>query len=461
MIQSIHEELHDHNEENKNEYKISYSLDEIRPLIIREIPTAQDPTGMFNLSNLKIFKYYHELLEDYLKGFNPNKPTMAEKLAFLCLLSYPEQKIREAESFDCFKLFTDNQNKDSDFEIIEIIDSEYNEQDEHTNERYDCICSYQKLKKVFKVENLYTGITLYVGCDCIKTYCIVSKKELTEKNKEMDEIRKKNRDRKREIEEGLPLGYYKEQKIQEKIKKLQEKELKKREKEDEKINTGNYRRCYECDISVFNIRNNKNQRFCENICFNKNKLFNMICNINYTFKYYYDKNWYNRMCEICYCVNCDVEFVAKRYEKKYLCHLCEKEKKILNCNWCDKEFLDSIESNDKYCSECDKFMTACIDCNIDFKKTNTDRCNLCNYKYENKTIIVNCEECENEFPRKQNQNNITYCLDCYKIKINNPPICKCGKEKIARTTKKDSPNKGRQFFCCPTNPGCRNSFEWL
>lgn len=447
-------------EENNDEYKISYSLDEIRPLIIREIPTAQDPTGMFNLSNLKIFQHYHEMLDNYLKGFKKNKSTMAEKLAFLCLLSYPINKINESNSFDYFKLFTENDNKYSDFKIIEIIDSEYNEEDEYTNERYDCICSRPKLKKVFKVENIYSGITLYVGRECIKTYCIVSKKELTEKSKEMNEIRKKHRDRKREIDEGLPLGYYQEQNIQEKIKKNQEKEFKKREKEDNKIKSGNYRRCYKCDSSVINIRKN-NHRFCEN-CYNANELlFNMIFNINNTFKYYFDIKWYSRMCEECYCVNCDVEFVAKRCEKKDLCNLCEKDKKILNCNWCNKEFLDSIESNDKYCGECDKFMTKCIDCNISFKKINVDRCNLCNYKYENKTIIVNCEECDNEFPRRQNQSNITYCLNCYRIKITNKPICNCGKEKITRTVKKDSPNKGKQFFCCPTNPGCFNSFEWV
>lgn len=458
---SIHEELYNLDEENKKEYKITYTLDEIRPLIIREIPTAQDPTGIFNLSNLKIFEHYHEMLDNYLKGFKKNKSTMSEKLAFICLLSYPEQKIREAKSFDCFKLFTYNENKDSDFEIIEIIDSEYNEQDEHTNERYDCICSYQKLKKVFKVENIYSGITLYVGCECIKTYCIVSKKELTEKSKEMDEIRKKNKDRKREINEGLPLGYYQEQKNKEKELKKLEKELKKKEKEYEKINTGNYRRCYKCDSSVFNIRKNKNQRFCEN-CFDKNEsLFNMLFNINKTFRYYYDIKWYNRMCEECECVNCDIEFISKRCEEKYLCHLCEKYKKIIKCNWCNNTFLDSNESNDKYCGECDKFMTTCIDCNIDFKKYNNNRCNLCYYKYENKTIIVSCEDCEIEFPRKQHQNNITYCLDCYKIKINNPPICKCGKEKITRTVKKDTPNKGKQFFCCPKNPSCSNSFEWV
>jgi DNA topoisomerase-3 len=45
--------------------------------------------------------------------------------------------------------------------------------------------------------------------------------------------------------------------------------------------------------------------------------------------------------------------------------------------------------------------------------------------------------------------------------MTNPPICKCGKEKITRTVKKDTPNKGRKFFCCPTNPSCCNSFEWL
>jgi tRNA A37 methylthiotransferase MiaB len=212
----IHEELYNHDEENKKEYKITYTLDEIRPLLIREIPTAHDPKGIFNLSNLKIFEHYHEMLDNYLKRFKKNKSTMSEKLAFICLLSYPEPKIREAKSFDCFKLFTYNENKDSDFEIIEIIDSEYNEQDEHTNEGYDCICSYQKLKKVFKVENIYSGITLYVGCECIKTYCIVSKKELTEKSKEMDEIRKKIKIEKKKLMKGYLWVIIKNKKIRKK-----------------------------------------------------------------------------------------------------------------------------------------------------------------------------------------------------------------------------------------------------
>lgn len=443
--------------DNNENYIISFTIDEIKPLLLREIPIAHDPKGMFNLSNLKIFNYYHEKIEEYFKRYKFKKPSMADKLAFIVLMSYPEYKIRDANSFECFKLFTEN--KDSDFEIIEIIDSEYNENDEDVEDRYDCICSYKKLKKVFKVENKFSSIRLCVGCECIKTYCLVSEKELAERSKEMDNKRKNNKERKKELNQGLPFGYYEEQRRQLKLKKLEEnetkkreKELKQREKEQDKINTGNYRRCYECDKSIINIKNNRGQRFC-NICLDKN---NNLFKLNDTLVWTYKKIF-----EYIHCSECEIPFISKKCDDKYLCKNCETSKKVTECKWCSKLFLDNINSNDKYCDDCSKFITTCIDCNNDFKNIyKVDRCVTCQYNYDNKCIIVSCQECKNDFPKKQKEDWKKICNICFtdNKKILTSKICNlCDEEfdvknneswkKICKNCYRTSVNKYKCLRC--------------
>merc|ERR1712243_228899 len=48
------------------------------------------------------------------------------------------------------------------------------------------------------------------------------------------------------------------------------------------------------------------------------------------------------------------------------------------------------------------------------------------------------------------------------ISVIKDPICACGEPKVKRTTLKDGPNKGRDFYICPKGGKneCPNSFMW-
>ena len=84
-------------------------------------------------------------------------------------MSYPKQYIIDATSFDDFKLFTEKDQQNSDFKIINTIDIDYNDDEAvQFDEHIDCICSKDKLKYVTRVENKYSGIELYIGSECIK-----------------------------------------------------------------------------------------------------------------------------------------------------------------------------------------------------------------------------------------------------------------------------------------------------
>jgi len=442
--------------EDTNElYSTSFTIDEIKTLVLAEIPAAQDLNSMFHLSRLKIFNHYHKKIEDYFKRCKNKKPSMADKLAYIILLSYPETFIRNADSFDCFKLFTRNKDKKSDFKIVQIIDSEFNEGDEHHEDRHDCICSYKNLKNIYIVENIFTEIRLCVGCECIKTYGLVSKEEMSENKKLMDELKKKNKERQQEKEEGKPDGYYEEQRQQLFLKKNEAKEAKKKKKELkdlEKINTGNYRRCYKCDNSLINIKHNKNIRFCNKCMENKDlvDLFDRNKLLVDSFKKVYENSD---------CANCENVFTSKKTNCDYFCKICKIDKKIIDCKWCHVSFVDNIISNDIYCDNCVDRIGNCIDCQKDFKRNsiNIDRCGSCQNKYDNKLIVVNCEKCKQCFSRKQKDNIRSYCNICYKDIVDKTPICKCKKQMVLRSNQKEGPNKGTKFFGCSSYPLCKHT----
>ena len=171
-------------------YIISFTLEEIRPLIIRNIDRAQDPTEHISLSNITIFKgsynYYHEQLKDYYLQIGKKiKPSMSDKLAYLILLSYSKRKILLSETIEDFKLF--GEKRECDFNIIKWDD------DHHHEENNDCICSYQNLKTVWYVENIHTGIVLRVGSECIQKYKLVSKEEFEHNKKILKKITSKKK----------------------------------------------------------------------------------------------------------------------------------------------------------------------------------------------------------------------------------------------------------------------------
>jgi hypothetical protein len=168
-------------------YNVSFSLEEIKPLVLSEIDKAQNINSHNSLWNLKDYKYYHNKLIDYYKQIGKeNKPSMTDKLAYIILLSNPKRKLLESTLIEDYKLFREDRNPD--FKIVKVIKAENNENDEHHEDHNDCICSYQNLQIVYFVENIITGIVLQVGSECIKKYKLVSKKEFEDNKKKFNEI---------------------------------------------------------------------------------------------------------------------------------------------------------------------------------------------------------------------------------------------------------------------------------
>ena len=431
-------------------YRISFTLEEIRPLIIRNIDISQDPNSVNSLWNLKDYNYYHEQLTDYyLQIGKQQKPTKSDKLAYIVLLSNSKRKILDSESIEDFKLFRED--READFKINQVIEAEYNENDEDHEDHNDCICSYQNLKTVYYVENVHTGIVLHVGSECIKKYKLVSKEEFESKKKNFKEIMSKKKERQLEVEQGLPLGYFEEQRQLEKRKKEEQRQLEKRKKEEEKrkkkIDTGNYKMCYLCNNSLVNIKNDRNKRFCNSCIEEYDKQIIKKSLIDYL----------KSNCERLDCSNCDIPFISLLSENEYLCKKCVKEHKIISCKICKTQILLEIDSTDTYCEDCEKKLINCIDCKETFiKNNNNNRCQTCQTCYENNLIIQKCCECEEDFVRKQKDNWRTYCETCYKnIEF---PECNCLKKTVQRIVTKETPNKGRKFYVCKERK-C-NVFIW-
>ena len=441
-------------EETKPEiYRITFSLEEIKPLVLSEIDRAQDINNPMSLSRLRFYEQYHTKLEEYLKNTKNKKPSKAEKLAYIILLSYPKKYIIEANSFDDFRLFKKKDKEESDFKIFDKIDMEYNEFDEF-DDHIDCICSKswdEGLREVTRVENKLSFIMLYVGSECIKKYKIVSEEEI----KIMNEINAKNRERKKEIKECLPIGYYEEERKNEKLKKKQEKMQEKREKEQPKIDSGNYRRCYLCDNSLMNIRNDRNKRICDK-CIKNDDDFRGTLIMSSNFGQLINNIKYE--CKRYDCNNCDTEFISLLSNNEYLCKKCVKYNKILSCKICKEKVLLAIDSNDIYCEDCEIRLINCIDCNeVTIRYTDdSTRCKTCQLCYDNKIILQKCCDCEEDFVRKQKEIWRTYCEPCFKnIEF---PECICSKKMVQRTVKKEGVNKGRKFYVC--KEGKCKEFIW-
>jgi hypothetical protein len=84
----------------------------------------------------------------------------------------------------------------------------------------------------------------------------------------------------------------------------------------------------------------------------------------------------------------------------------------------------NINSTDIICDVCDEKTKNCIDCKNKFiyDETNVLRCKLCQYRFVNKIKVKNCQDCNDEFEIKDNENWKTYCGICFK---NNLSSVKC------------------------------------
>ena len=151
-------------------YKVTFTLDEIKPLVLDYIEEAQNILNWDCLQKCTQYNIWHSPLIKFYEKNKTMKPTMADKLAFVILLSYPKDRINKLNNISDITLFDiDNSNDNTDFI--------YKGEEEDKSCQYDCICSYEKLQKVYLVENKYSGITLQVGSECIKKYKLLSQEE--------------------------------------------------------------------------------------------------------------------------------------------------------------------------------------------------------------------------------------------------------------------------------------------
>jgi len=425
-------------------YKVTFTLQEIKQLVVDNIEESQN--GELSLSNCKMYEIYHSSLINFYKKNKNSKPTMVDKLAYIILLSYPKHIIENLNDFSEIKLF-DTDTDNSDFIHKEELSFNFEEVE---FERYDCICSYEKLKTIYIVENKYSGICLQVGSECITKHNLLSHEE-KKKFKETKELLKEKR---KEIKDNKPFGYYKEEKRRKKeekeIQKLQ-KEKEKEEKEiQKKIKTGNFKICYNCCINIVCIKNG-NLCIC-NKC--KNAEYDFLCRDI-------------KRHEINECENCNNKFIDLKQKDPYLCKKCKIQNKIMKCCMFLCQILMVVDINEKkiYCDDCEKCLMKCIDCKKDFIQNKSEsRCQYCQHNYENKLLIKNCVACSEEIIIKETELWRKYCSECYKdIQniIKNPPKCKCGIDMVEKTIKKEGINKGRKGLGCTKFPNGCNEFKML
>lgn len=424
-------------EKNKDNYlKISFTLEEIKPILFKNINDAHNSD--LALSVCTKYCIWHEPLIEYYKKNKKIQPSMSDKLAFIILLSYPKNVLEGFNTIYDIELFHEDS---KDFIYKEDLCHE-----EDGTFEFDCICSYKNLHIINIVENKYSGIKLQVGSECITKHNLISKEEM-KKLKETEKILKEHR---KEIKEGKPIGYYKEEKKRIKEERERLKEENKNKKIQEKIKTGNDKICYYCRINIVCIKTNK-LCICDK-CKNKN-----YENLNMDIQQY----------QINECENCNNKCIDFKTNYPYLCKTCKVQYKIIKCKLCyNVELIVDINNNiANYCDECETKLIKCIDCKTTFIQIqNENRCNLCQYNYENKSIPKKCIRCQELMIIKEKESWRIYCKTCYKetqdiIKEN--PKCKCDEYMVKRTIKREGINKGRMCLRCSNYPNGCNVFKML
>lgn len=423
---------------------VTFSLQEIKQLVIDNIEEAHNIRNGFCLSKCKQYNLWHSPLIKFYKTHKTTQPTMADKLCFVILLSYPKHIIQSLNDISDIKLFSHD---NTDFIYKEELALNH-EEDE--SERHDCICSYEKLLKIHIVENRYSGIYLQVGSECITKHNLISNEEI-KKFKETEKLLKEKR---KEIIEGKPIGYYKEEKKRKREEKEMNKLKKQNEKIQEKIKTGNFKICYMCGINIVDIRKIK-LCIC-NKCKNKN-----YEELGFQIRHNYGIN---------NCENCERNFIDIKYNMPnmpYLCKHCKPQNKIIKCHMsiCSTIMIVDININNIFCDDCEKNIIKCIDCKKDFIQNTCEiRCRHCLFNYENKFVSKICVSCSEEMNIKSTESWRTYCNDCYREIMDitvNPPKCKCDTHMSVRTVKKDGVNKGRKALGCANFPKGCNEFKML
>jgi hypothetical protein len=426
----------------------SYILDEeLKQIIYKQIITAQDPRSCFSLSTIKKYDIYHEELEKHFIKNYGKKPTQTDNLAFILLLTYPKENIERFTNFNNLKLAFNNILEESDFESKGYTRYE-------TFGFATCICN-EDIMWVHNFRNKYSGISIQIGSVCNKRYGLISPKDPNFKSdcKLMSECK----EREKEIKEGKPIGYYeelrkadkeeklklklekelikkdkKQMKIDEKQRKIDEKQRKINEKQEEEImrledsytkrinSISHYKKCVLCK------KEGLYSRYCKLIvCYNCVSSSIRI-KINLINDEILKKK---RQYKTDDCLNCEDKFTY-RYKDilKCFCNVCEKKYKKMRCKLCPNDFIDVINSSDVLCNVCDEKSKECLSCKNKFMPIHITclRCNLCQFRFENKIIVRNCQECDKEMVIKENEKWKNYCGDCFKnnLKIIDCSLCK-------------------------------------
>jgi hypothetical protein len=401
--------------------------EDLKQIIYKQIITAQDVNSPFYLSKLDTYEMYHDALEEYFNAFYNKKPTQTDKLAFIILLTYPKKFIENINNFNDLKLAFNNIAEESDFESkgFEIRDGFGGA---------TCICN-EPIINVHKFINKYTGAYINLGNICNKRYGLISKNDPSYKSTCLKI--KEFKERKKEIEEGKPIGYYKEQRENEKIKKAQnklEKELlqqtkllekikkteEKQRQNEEKLmsNEDNFAKnmqitcCYKnCLLCEKKGLYSKYCRFtiCNKCLNNKAKIQKLSLNqsIIYNKREYKEED----------CLNCDKKFIYKYTGmNKDFCNICETNYKKTKCKLCPNDFIDNINSIDLYCNDCDEKIKDCLNCKNKYipKNEHYKYCNLCFYRVNNNLTVITCQECDEEVEIKISEKWRKFCKDCFK-----------------------------------------------
>ena len=212
--------------------KVTFRLDEIKQLVIDNIEKAHDISNLYCLSKCTDYFNWHFPLIEFYKENKTMQPTMADKLCFVILLSYPKHIIESLNDISDIKLFSHD---NTDFIYIQELSLNHAENETGSN---DCICSYKRLHNIHFVQNKYSGITLQVGSECITKHNLISREEI----KKFKETEKLLKEKQKEIKECKPIGFYeaeRKRKAEEKKRKAEEEkkrkaEEKKRKEEEEK-----------------------------------------------------------------------------------------------------------------------------------------------------------------------------------------------------------------------------------
>ena len=216
-------------------YKINIELKDIKHLVLDLIDEAQNIRDENYLPRCYNYESWHIPLTNYYKKNKKSvKINMADKLAFVVLLSYPKKYIETLKKISDLKLYNKNEKDDPDSDFI------YRGVVEEPGS--NCICSKCSIKVVHYVENKYSGIRLQVGSDCIQRSKLLTNKEL-QKSKDYEKQYKKKLDQqKKELERLEQIRLEEEKKIKEELER-QQRELEQRIKD--------YDPCMDCgDLKI-------------------------------------------------------------------------------------------------------------------------------------------------------------------------------------------------------------------